>query len=102
MYPFRSLLLLPSILGTCGLFAIAAEPERELIQVNGVAGGKLWEVKWVIPEAKLKATSEWNSDKEPPVSITQATKTARKYLQTLGRPHTLPVRHISLQVPDGV
>lgn len=95
----RSFFLPPSALCLCAAFAYGAEPQRDLIQVNGLANGKLWEVKWLIPEAKLKATSEWNSDKEPPISITKAIKAARSHLQSLGRPHTLPVRHISLQAP---
>lgn len=92
------LILLVSALFLAGsaISVFAAEPQRELIQVNGFAGE---EVKWIAPEATLRSKSEWTSDREPPLSISQAIKAARMHLKSLRCPDTLPVRSITLQVP---
>jgi len=93
------LLVLAVFLTGSAISVFAAEPQRELIQVNGFAGEKSWEVKWIAPEATLRSKSEWASDREPPLSVTQAIKAARTHLKSLRRPDTLPVRSVTLQVP---
>lgn len=82
-------------------FAIGAERQCDLIKVMGSSAGTMWETTWRVAESKLKAASMWDSEKEPPLSITQAIKAARSHLQSIGRPHTYPVRCMSLQSPMG-
>ena len=85
-----------------GIATTSAQPDAklELLKVSGFDGVKSVERTWTAPAARLEQASIWKDEKKPPpLTVSDAVRIARTYLQSIGQPSKLPIQCVRLKKP---